>query len=333
MVIPEKRLTELFNNFNGKAVAIIGDVMLDRYIWGTVARISPEAPVPVVDVNEETEHPGGASNVALNVRNLGAVPYLFGVIGNDGHAEVLKNIFKNADIPDEFLVRDDSRPTTVKTRVIAHSQHVVRIDYEKRQTISENVQHDIIQRFEQKISTFDAVVMQDYNKGVLHGELIKRIVSITRRHGVPICVDPKFQNFFEYKDVTVFKPNRNETENALGVHLQSEEDYYTSAKKLMERLQCENVLLTLGEKGMLLLESNATATRVPTRARKVADVSGAGDTVISALAVLIASGATILESASVANIAGGLVCEEIGIVPVEKDSLFQATLHFNNVSS
>ncbi len=331
MIFTPQRLKELFNTFNTKSIAIIGDVMLDKYIWGTVGRISPEAPVPVVDVEAESAHPGGASNVALNVRNLGARPLLFGVVGNDNHAEQLKKIFDDTNISSDFLVEDTSRPTTVKTRVIAHSQHVVRIDNEVRQTISEKIRDEIIKKFEQHIDEIAAVIFQDYNKGVIDKRIIHSIIDLTKRRNIPVCVDPKFQNFFEYEGVDVFKPNRKETEDVLQIKMHNDEEYIQAARVIIERLNCKNVLLTLGERGMLLYQSDGFTKRIPTRARKVADVSGAGDTVIATLSVMIASGAAMLEAAAVANIAGGLVCEESGIVPVDKNQLYESTLTFNHL--
>ena len=333
MTFSEARLSQLFSNFPAKKIAVIGDVMLDRYIWGSVTRISPEAPVPVVDVHHQSEHPGGASNVALNIRQLGATPMMFGVVGSDEHAQSLRALLRASDMSDAFLIVDESRPTTVKTRVIAHSQHVVRIDAEDKRTIPPEVQQKIFSEIERNIASFDVMILQDYNKGVMDVSLIQRIIGIARKHAIPVCVDPMFKNLFEYKNTTVFKPNRKESQDALGMNLDGEEQYIEAAKKIQESMQCDNVLLTLGEHGMLLLESNGNSTRVPTRARKVADVSGAGDTVISTLGVMLASNATILEAATVANIAGGLVCEEVGIVPVEKDKLFDATLHYNGAKT
>ncbi len=331
MLIPQERLQTLFDAFAGKRIAILGDVMLDRYIWGDVTRISPEAPVPVVEVREESQHPGGASNVALNVRMLGAVPILFGVVGIDAHADSLRSLFRETDISPDHLVEDGSRPTTVKTRVIAHSQHVVRIDRESRADIGAEVRAAILDSFRAQAGRIDAAILQDYNKGVIDRTMIGEAIALCRANGVPVCVDPKFANFFEYRKATIFKPNRKETEDALGRKLENEKDYLEAAVILKNRLACDHVLLTLGEQGMLLLQQDGKATRIPTRARKVADVSGAGDTVVSTLAVSLASGATPIEAATIANIAGGLVCEEVGIVPVEKDKLLDGVRLFNHL--
>lgn len=324
MKFTEERLASLLAPMRQKFVAIIGDVMLDRYIWGTVSRISPEAPVPVVDVARESTHLGGASNVALNVRSLGATPVLFGAVGADTSADDLRRIFSETGIHTDFLVVDEGRPTTVKTRIIAGSQHVVRIDYEQRTQISEAATQRILDRLDAHINSIDVIVLQDYNKGLIGPELIKRVSERARARGIPVLVDPKYANFFAYEGVSVFKPNRKETEDALGVKLGSEQSFVDAARQMRERLHCDNVLLTLGELGMLLLQSDDTVTRVPTRARKVADVSGAGDTVVATLASMIACGADVVEAAHLANVAGGLVCEEIGIVPVDRDALVEA---------
>ncbi|MDT8322891.1 MAG: D-glycero-beta-D-manno-heptose-7-phosphate kinase [Bacteroidota bacterium] len=326
MKFDEIRLHDIFSQIQNRFVAVVGDVMLDRYIWGRVSRISPEAPVPVVDVNSESNHLGGASNVALNIKSLGAVPVLFGVVGRDTNANELKGIFAQENIITDFLVEDSDRPTTVKTRIIAGSQHVVRIDYEDRQQISEDTTRRLIDRLENHIGSIHNIILQDYNKGVIGPSLIRQVIELANSHDIPVLVDPKFNNFFEYKGVTVFKPNRNETEDALKRRLSDEQSFTEAARMLRERLGCRHVLLTLGELGMLLLDDDGSVTRVPTRARKVADVSGAGDTVIATLAVAMASGATLVESSHIANFAGGLVCEEVGIVPVDRDKLFDAAL-------
>ncbi|MDX9758496.1 MAG: D-glycero-beta-D-manno-heptose-7-phosphate kinase [Bacteroidota bacterium] len=326
MQFQEDRLHDIFSQFQTRFVAVIGDVMLDRYIWGSVTRISPEAPVPVVDVIRESNHLGGASNVALNIRSLGAVPVLFGVVGNDANADALRGIFEQERIITDFLIEDPSRPTTVKTRIIAGSQHVARIDYEDRQVVGEETTRRLLDRLDGHLGSINIIILQDYNKGVISPGLIHQVIEMARSRGIPVLVDPKFHNFFEYTGVTVFKPNRKETEDALKRRLHDEQSFIDAARALRQRLGCEHVLLTLGEKGMLLLRSDDSIVRVPTKARKVADVSGAGDTVIATLAVSMAGGADMSEAAQIANLAGGLVCEEVGIVPVDRDLLYDAAL-------
>lgn len=300
--------------------------MLDRYYWGSVARISPEAPVPVVEVESESARLGGAANVANNIASLGGIPLMIGVIGQDDAGQALRSIIKESGLPIDGVLVDASRPTTVKTRVIAHHQHVVRVDKEVKEDIGEGIQEKILHVLKHHIDGLDAVIIEDYNKGVVVKSLIRELVEFARRKGKSITVDPKFHNFFEYKQVTVFKPNRKETEEALGVRLHDQHSVELAGQTLVKRLQAESVLLTLGERGMSLFERDGATTHVPTAARKVADVSGAGDTVISTLTMALAAGASIKEASTLANFAGGVVCGEVGIVPIERTALYQTVL-------
>lgn len=326
MKFSEERLQQILAPMRQTFVAVIGDVMLDRYIWGNVTRISPEAPVPIVDVRSENSHLGGAANVAINIASLGALPVLIGAVGDDSHGAELAQILRQESIATEFLAIDRDRPTTVKTRVIAGSQQVVRIDREHRTPISEMTRRRMTDVFEEHLGTLSAVILQDYNKGVIGEELISDIVALAAARKLPVFVDPKYHNFFSYRGVTVFKPNRKETEDALGLRLSDEQSFEDAARTLRDRLGCDHVLLTLGELGMLLFDKDGSIERVPTKARTVADVSGAGDTVIATLATAMAAGATVVEAAHLANFAGGLVCEEVGIVPVGRDALADAAL-------
>jgi rfaE bifunctional protein kinase chain/domain len=320
------RLQSLFDHLQGKRVAVVGDLMLDRYYWGAVVRISPEAPVPVVEVESESERLGGAANVANNIASLGGIPLMIGVIGEDDAGRRLRGIIQETGLSTEGLFLDASRPTTVKTRVIAHHQHVVRVDKEVKEEIRPELQEKILDALKHRIGQVDAIVVQDYNKGVLAKRLIGELVNFARSSRMIVCVDPKSHNFFEYKQVTVFKPNRKETEEAFGVRLHDQQSVEEAGKTLVKQLQAENVLLTLGESGMSLFESNGAVTHVPTAARKVADVSGAGDTVISTLTMALAAGASIKEASTLANVAGGVVCGEVGIVPVDWKVLFETVL-------
>lgn len=322
----QSRVTELFENFKRKRVAVVGDLMLDRYFWGSVARISPEAPVPVVEIESESARLGGAANVANNIKSLGGEPVLIGVIGNDNSAGLLCDLMRESAFTTAGLVVDADRPTTVKTRVIAHSQHVVRIDREARDEISYTLQHRILDVLRQNIHSVDAIIIEDYNKGVVVKSLIKQLVSLANEHQKVITVDPKFNNFFEYCGVTVFKPNSKEVEAVMGVRLVDDAAVEEAGRAVMDRLQAKSILLTRGEKGMTLFEQAGTITHVPAKTRKVADVSGAGDTVISTLTVALASGANVREATSLANYAGGVVCGEVGIVPIAKDALLSAIL-------
>jgi len=320
------RLRSLFGAFTGKRIAVVGDLMLDRYYWGSVARISPEAPVPVVEVESESTRLGGAANVANNVASLGGIPIMVGVIGNDEAGKAFQALARDGGFPLEGVLVDPARPTTVKTRVIAHHQHVVRVDKEVKENVGEHIQEKVLDILRRHIGSLDAIIIEDYNKGVIVKNLIRELVEIALRSRKAITVDPKFNNFFEYKRVTVFKPNRKETEEALGVRLHDQQSVEQAGRTLIERLEPESVLLTLGENGMSLFERGGEATHVPTAARQIADVSGAGDTVISTLTMALAAGASIKEASSLANFAGGVVCGEAGIVPIDRDLLLQTVL-------
>lgn len=321
-IISLERLNEIKENFTGKNVAVIGDLMIDCYFWGAVKRISPEAPVPVVEVDDEFVRFGGAANVAYNIVTLGGNAFPVGVIGNDNDGESFKKLMEEAGISSDGIIVDNSRPTTAKTRVIASKQHVVRIDKESKESISAEVENKIYSFIESKADSLDAVILEDYNKGVLTRGLIERVINLCDVKNIIVTVDPKLLNFFEYKNVTVFKPNRKETEDALGTILKTPEELSQAGKELLERLNAKYVLLTLGEEGLALFESGKAEKKIPTKARKVSDVSGAGDTVISTLTMALAAGAEISEAAYLANYAGGLVCEEVGIVPIRIDHLF-----------
>jgi rfaE bifunctional protein kinase chain/domain len=323
MVNPSiKRLSTLKSHFKGLKIAIVGDMMLDCYFWGEVKRISPEAPVPVVEVGNEFYRFGGAANVALNILKLGGIPFPVGVIGYDNYGTIFKSLVTEAGISEEGVIIDEERPTTAKTRVIADSQHVVRIDKESKDYLSKKNQSKVIEYIEKNIKNFDGIILQDYNKGVLTASLIERIIQLANRNKVLITVDPKFNNFFHYKNVTVFKPNRKEAEDVLGIKIRTEEDIETAGKRILEKINAKYVLLTLGEDGIAVFEKGKGPQKMETKARKVADVSGAGDTVISTLTMALSAGADILEASYLANYAGGIVCGEVGIIPIELDKLF-----------
>ena len=327
--ISKKRLDELRKSFDGKRIAVIGDMMLDGYFWGDVKRISPEAPVPVLEVEEEFFRFGGAANVALNILTLGGIPVPIGVIGYDNYGTIFTSLLKEKNIEDDGIIIDDERPTTTKTRVIANNQHVVRIDKESKAYINGEIEQKIISYFGSEIDELDGIILQDYNKGILTPSLITEIISQSNKKNILITVDPKFDNFFEYKNVTVFKPNRKETESVLGTRIRTDSDISSAGNDLLEKLNSEYVLLTLGEGGIAVFKKGGKENRMPTKARKVADVSGAGDTVISTLTVGLAAGADIYEASFLANYAAGVVCGEVGIVPIEKEKLFDTVLKDN----
>jgi rfaE bifunctional protein kinase chain/domain len=319
-----KKLNALKNNFIGKRIAIVGDMMLDSYYQGFVSRISPEAPVPVVEVEDEFSRFGGALNVAHNIKTLGGIPLPIGIIGKDNEGKLLKKLMEESGIDYSGIIIDKNRPTTAKTRVIANNQHVVRIDKEKTFPISGLTEKNIINLLRKQIKKLDAIILQDYNKGVLTKNLIEKVIALANANKVIVTVDPKFNNFFSYQNVTVFKPNRKETEDAFGIKIKSQAEITSAGYKLLQELNCKYALLTLGEGGIALFEKTMQERRVPTKARKVADVSGAGDTVISTLTMALTAGADIYDAAYLANYAGGLVCQEVGIVPIDLNVLFSA---------
>ena len=321
----QTKLESLSKAFSKARIAIIGDLMLDRYLFGTVSRFSPEAPVPILDIHTDELRLGGAANVGHNIHTLSATPILVGVVGDDSKGQRTRKMLGDLGLPSSGIFTDTDRPTTIKTRVIAGSQQMLRVDHEKKNNLSPELEDKIFSFIESEIALLDGIIFEDYNKGVLSAKLIKRVTDLSLKHSVPIFVDPKHDNFFEYKNATIFKPNRKEMEDALGMPISTDEQIHAAGGKLLDMLGAENVLLTLSEKGMLLFERGEKEPySIPTRARKVADVSGAGDTVIATLAVARACGATIREAAMMANRAAGLVVEELGIIPIYRNQLFEA---------
>ncbi|UCE19984.1 MAG: D-glycero-beta-D-manno-heptose-7-phosphate kinase [Gemmatimonadota bacterium] len=320
-VIPWNRVKEILAAIQEQRILVIGDIMLDQYCWGTVNRISPEAPVPVVDIGSESIRLGGAANVANNIRSLGAEPWLVGVIGNDGYGRRFLDEMKIHHMSTDGIIIDESRPTTIKTRIIAHHQQVLRTDRESKKRISKKIEQqtiDVIRRLAHKA---DALLIQDYNKGTITKDLIKQVTGLAQQYRKILAVDPKFDHFFSFGGATVFKPNQREVENALGFKIEDERQLQKAGEKILKRLQCSYLLITRGEQGMALFDRKGKVTHIPTRAKEVYDVSGAGDTAIGVLTVAHAAGASITEAATMANHASGIVCAELGIFPVVKEEL------------
>lgn len=320
--LTESRVREVLDNAFAKKIAVIGDVMLDRYFWGSVSRVSPEAPVPVIDLENESFHLGGAANVAKNLKTLGLNPLLCGIVGDDNSGRRFIEIAKEDGINPEGLFIDANRPTIVKTRIIGNNQHIARLDREVRDPIPQNGLNHILNTLKSN-GDLNAIIFEDYDKGSITDELIKVILDYAETKNIPVYVDPKKKHFFSYKNVAVFKPNRKEAENALEFTVKSVKEIQEAGKRILEALHCKNVLLTLGSQGMMLFESSGDISSVPTKARSVADVSGAGDTAIATLAASMAGGASIKEAAEIANFASGVVCESPGIVAIDKDILIQ----------
>jgi rfaE bifunctional protein kinase chain/domain len=307
-----KDLNRILKGFVSKKILVLGDIMLDHYIWGKVDRISPEAPVPVLDVQNEEYRLGGAANVALNLRALGAQVYLCGVVGDDEAGEKIKALLKMESIDSSAVIIGKKRPTTLKTRIGAVNQQIVRLDREQRLDISAELETAIIKAMQKVIPLIDAVIIEDYNKGLLTEKIISEILKAAGKQGKLISVDPKQKNFFAYKKVDVFKPNYSEMQKNLGVIFEQEADFNKQAVLLKKKLQCKNLVVTRGEKGLYIYSDDSRSHQIPTFAREVFDVSGAGDTVISALTLALCEGCDIRTAAIIANHAAGVVCAKMG---------------------
>lgn len=316
-----ENLKKIIKRFGNVSILVIGDLMLDEFIWGKVSRISPEAPVPVVWATSESVMPGGASNVANNIRALGGKVYLAGVVGDDDRGGLLLRELAARNVNTDGIIREGGRPTTLKTRVIAHSQQVVRIDKEKIADISEDTADKMLDFSKNIIGDVDAVIIEDYGKGVIVPRLLLPLIKLAKRHGKIITVDPKESHFAMYKNVTAITPNHHEAARAAG--MSSEETVLIDevGKRLLKRLNCEVALVTLGENGMCVFEKSGKITKIPTVAQEVYDVSGAGDTVISAYTLAISSGAKTIEAAHIANCAAGIVVGKVGIAVTTQGEL------------
>jgi D-glycero-beta-D-manno-heptose-7-phosphate kinase len=299
----------------------VGDVIMDEFLWGRVERISPEAPVPVVQVEEESLVLGGAGNVVNNIISLGGQALLCGVTGNDAMGRELVHMLQEMNSPTHGLVVEDRRPTTIKTRVVAHSQQVVRVDREEREPVTEASIERIITTVEEQIDSIDAIVVSDYGKGVVVQGLMETIRLLTRGRQITLTVDPKVQNVALYKGVTLITPNHQEAELMSGIVINDEESLRRAGTRLLDELGCQMVLLTQGDRGMTLFEGNGRATQIPTVARKVFDVSGAGDTVTGTFTLALAAGLTPRQAAVLANLAAGIVVGEIGTATVAASRL------------
>ncbi len=320
------RLQDISKNASAKKIIVFGDLMVDEYLWGDVSRISPEAPVPIINIGSRQLRFGGAANVANNLVGLKATPVLIGVVGEDLMGETFSNMLKENNLPSDGVLKSSDRPTTVKTRIIGNNQHVARVDQESLTQISPELQEQLYQIFVSHIDDVAGIIIQDYNKGLVVPQLVNHITDLANRHGKYITVDPKFENFMSFKNVSVFKPNIKETEQALAVRIRNEDDLIKAGNKLLNSMSCESVLITRGAQGMALFEKNEQVTLVGTTARKVADVSGAGDTVIATLTYALCGGAQTKEAVTLSNYAAGLVCEEVGVVPVNLEKLLDSSV-------
>jgi rfaE bifunctional protein kinase chain/domain len=317
--LPRDRLAALLAKMKGCHIVVVGDAMLDVYLAGDAERISPEAPVPVVTVHSRRYALGGAANVAANVAATGAECRLVAVVGDDARGDSVRAELAQHRLVDRHLVLAPARPTTSKTRVVARGQQVVRIDEEVEEPIPPRTVAGVLEQLDLAMADADALLLEDYNKGTLTPEVIERALALARKRGVPVVVDPKFHNFFAYRGATVFKPNRRELEQALGAAVDlTRPDALPAA---LGRLGVDNLLLTLGPEGMVLVTKDGEISRIPTMAREVYDVSGAGDTVTSWAGTALAAGATVREAARVANYAAGIEVGKAGVATVSPDEV------------
>jgi D-beta-D-heptose 7-phosphate kinase/D-beta-D-heptose 1-phosphate adenosyltransferase len=314
------RLNGFIPRFRRAKILVVGDLILDEFVWGKVNRISPEAPVPVVWVQTESVMPGGAANVANNIRALGGQVTVVGVVGEDRWGSALLADLASRTI-DTGGVLKTSRPTTVKTRVIAHHQQVVRVDREQREPLPAGTAERIIDTIQERIGRVDAVVVEDYGKGVITRQLLESVIPVARKHNTIITVDPKEEHFDLYHRVTALTPNRVEAGEAVGRELERDTDVQQAGVEILRRLECEGLLITLGEDGMWLFEQSGRQTRIPTVAQEVFDVAGAGDTVIAAFTLALASGATMEQAAQIANYAAGIVVGKLGVAVATPEEL------------
>jgi len=318
-----KKLRKIISRFSDVKILVIGDLILDEFVWGEVSRISPEAPVPVVWVKSESFMPGGAANVANNIASLGAKVYISGVVGSDERAGILKEGLAEKGINIGGIITDDTRPTTLKTRVVAHHQQVVRIDREKVDSISAGILDKIIVYVKKIVDGMDAIVIEDYGKGVISARLLKEVLTIAKKKKKIITVDPKEEHFNYYKGVTAITPNHHEAAQATGIKVKDKASILKIGKALLKKLNCEGALVTLGEDGMQLFQKSGSVTHIPTVAQEVFDVSGAGDTVISAFTLALALGVDMKNAAYISNIAAGIVVGKVGIAVITQEELLR----------
>jgi rfaE bifunctional protein kinase chain/domain len=332
-MLTAESVSRLFSNFDNLRVLIVGDVMIDSYLFGTVDRISPEAPVPVVAVKERSERLGGAANVALNIKALGSEAVICAVVGNDDRAMIFEKLLKSHRMPVNGLVRSGNRITTTKFRVIGNNVQMLRVDEEDTAELNQTETQQLLDRFEYLLQTehFDAVVLQDYNKGVLTAEVISKVIERATKHKIPVTVDPKKKNFLAYQGATLFKPNLKELREGLGKSFSAGnfDELFREVAALQDEMKVQNIMVTLSEKGVIIRhhgESENIEIHIPAHLRNISDVSGAGDTVISVATLCLALDQEPANIAAIANLAGGLVCEEVGVVPVDKNKLHDEVL-------
>jgi len=320
--LTKQRAGELIHAMHDRKVVVLGDVMLDEFVWGDVTRISPEAPVPVVDIRRESVHLGGAANVLANLVALGAEACVIGVIGNDAAGTRLRASLKESSPSqkDDYLLVDEGRPSTTKTRIIAHNQLVVRADREQRTPVNGPIEARIIEMLKEAINDAHAFVVSDYDKGVVTPRILGEVLPLAHAR-IPVLIDPKLRNFLHYQPSSLITPNHHEALRMSDLEVDSDEGLHQAARVIREKVKCDAVLITRGDRGIMLLEGDNAPVFVGTAAREVYDVTGAGDTVIATLAAALAAGATMLEAANLANHAAGIVVGKVGTATVSGEEL------------
>ena len=317
----KKLLTDSVSRFPDHTILVVGDLMLDVFVWGEVRRISPEAPVPVVEVREETRLLGGTANVVHNVAALGAKTLVTGVIGSDFAGQQLAKLFQEVCVTTDGLVVEPDRPTTVKTRIIAQSQQVVRFDRERHGPISGEARERVLGYIRENLARIDGVIISDYAKGMITHDLMDAVRTITAAARIPVIVDPKVQHADLYRNVTMITPNHHEASRMSGIEIVDEASLARAGRALLNKLQCKTVLITRGKEGMTLFHRDGQVVHIPTVARRVFDVTGAGDTVIAAITLGVISGLAVEEAALLANLAAGIVVGEVGTAVVSAERL------------
>ena len=321
MALQAERVRAITEGMGQARILILGDIMLDEYLLGSVDRISPEAPVPVVEITSSKLLLGGAANVAANIRALGNEPILLGTVGDDEASVKLTQLMKQRDISGEWIVNDSSRQTTIKTRIIAHGQQVVRADREDRHELAPEVESKVLKRFLSAVDGIQAVIISDYGKGAITQALLEKVVAVCLQKNIYIAVDPKETRFHSYRKVSVITPNHHEAGFAYGLRIVSEKDLVEVGTGLLRKLEAKSILITRGAEGMSLFRYGFEPTHIPTFARQVYDVTGAGDTVIACFVSAVCAGADLVEAAIVANAAAGVTIGEIGTATVEVSQL------------
>lgn len=332
--VRKEHIREIFKSFNNLTALVIGDVMVDSYMWGNVSRISPEAPVPIVTVKQKEKRLGGAANVALNLQALGATPILCSVIGVDSDGQAFLDLLRQQRLSQKGILKSRERNTTVKTRVIGNNHQMIRVDEETEEDIAAYETDQLLHliTFILEHDKIDVIIFEDYNKGLITLRLIQKVVESARKRGIPVAVDPKKKNFSNYKGVTLFKPNLKELREGLkmDLDLDNENELQRVISSFRNKQKIDTLLLTLSERG-ICTNSRSVKEILPAHIRTIADVSGAGDTVISVAALCTALETNPILTAALSNLAGGLVCEQVGVIPIDKEQLLKEALYLDFV--